>query len=306
LNDKRPNRSDLESPEAVEGINKVENCARLLNKFNPRLPEVKLLVIFGREALSNWYPKEADRGEYDINDKLRIEERAKEVWDAGYPDALVPSDLIGSHKLVMGADGKPVMNGHRFDAILYLGPQYAREEEIRFLERYLARGGKLMIEGEATRDFMGRDITARWDAIFRKATVRGYSIAGLPKLGVRKTLLPDGCKTEDGAYVLTDIGSLNGSGSAGFDLDLPGVGHYTGRYKGLIALSVDKKGGVRKLAAAGLTELKRGDEVLLKFDRPTDIYFEATAKGSRLVIADGEGKVRPVVDKMGGSGISGR
>jgi hypothetical protein len=300
LNDKRPNRSDLESPEAVEGINKVENCARLLNKFNPQLPEIKLLVIFGREALSDWYPKEADRGEYDINDKLRIEERAKEVWDAGYPDALVPSDLIVSHKLVLGADGKPVMNGHRFDAILYLGPQYAREEEIRFLENYLARGGKLMIEGEATRDFRGREISARWDAIFRKATVRGYSLAGLPELGVKKTLLPEGCKTEDGAYVFTDIASLNGSGSAGLDLDLPGVGHYTGRYKGLIALSVDKKGAVRKLAAAGLTELKRGDKVLLKFDRPADLYFAVSAGGGKLIIADREGKNRPVVDKLTG------
>ncbi|HEY4063081.1 MAG TPA: hypothetical protein VGM30_14345 [Puia sp.] len=298
LNDKRPNRSDLESPEAVEGINKVENCARLLNKFNPRLPEVKLLVIFGREALSNWYPNEADRGEYDINDKLGIEEKAKEIWNAGYPDALVPSDLIASHKLVLGPDGKPVMNGHRFDAILYLNPQYAREEEIKFLESFLARGGKLMIEGEATRDFMGRDITARWQSIYRKSAVRGYSVAGLPGLGIQKTLLPDGCKTEDGAYVFTDIGSLNGPGSAGFVLDLPGGGRYTGQYKGLIALSFDKAGGVRKLAAAGLTELKKGDRVLLRFDHPTDVFFTAAGKGGKLIIADAEGRTRPVVDKL--------
>ena len=47
LNDKRPLRFDLEDPDAIKGINQIENCTRLLNKFNPSLPEIKLLVIFG-------------------------------------------------------------------------------------------------------------------------------------------------------------------------------------------------------------------------------------------------------------------
>ena len=33
-----------------------------------------MLVVFGIEALSNWYPYESDRGFYDINDNMDLAE----------------------------------------------------------------------------------------------------------------------------------------------------------------------------------------------------------------------------------------
>ena len=113
----------LEQPEAVGAITPVEKCARLMNLFNPSLPEIKLLVIFGNEALQNWYPKKSERGRYDINDQLKIEEKALKIWKAGYRNALVPTDLISDGKLKLGPDHKPVLNGHTFDAVLFLYPQ---------------------------------------------------------------------------------------------------------------------------------------------------------------------------------------
>jgi hypothetical protein len=82
MHDMRENRSDLLDPVAIAGINKVESCARMLNKFNPLLPKINLLVIFGMEALQNWYPNEADRGVYDINDKMDIEAKSLEICNA--------------------------------------------------------------------------------------------------------------------------------------------------------------------------------------------------------------------------------
>jgi len=190
LNDKRPLRFDLEDPDAIIGINQIENCTRLLNKFNPSLPEIKLLVIFGMEALSNWYPNEQDRGVYDVNDQMKIEERAVEVWNAGYINALVPSDLIVTKQLTIGVDGKPVLNGHKFDAIVYLNPEYAREPVLKFLEAYQSKGGKLLIEGKASTDFYGNKISNRFQAIYKKATVLGYSIENIAKLGLQKNKLP--------------------------------------------------------------------------------------------------------------------
>ena len=297
LNDKRPLRFDLEFPEAIDSINKIENCARLLNKFNPSLPDVKLLVIFGMEALSNWYPNYADRGLYDINDKLGIENKAVEIWNAGYLNALVPSDLIVNNTLTIGKDGKPVMNGHKFDAVLFLNPQYAREPVLKFLEAYQKQGGKLMIEGKADRDFKGNLISARFKSIYDKATVVGYNINQLSKLGLTKNFLPDGCKNEDGSYVFTDLNSLRTDQPASFSVSINGD-RYVGEYKGIAIISADKKTGIKKFAAAGCKSLSRNGQVVLSFSKPVDIYVEKKNGAMQMTIADGTKSCKPLINKL--------
>lgn len=297
LNDKRPLRFDLEFPEAIDSINKIENCARLLNKFNPSLPDVKLLVIFGMEALSNWYPNYADRGVYDINDKLGIENKAVEIWNAGYLNALVPSDLIVNNTLTIGKDGKPVMNGHKFDAVLFLNPQYAREPVLKFLEAYQKQGGKLMIEGKADRDFKGNLISARFKSIYDKATVLGYNINQLSKLGLTKNFLPDGCKNEDGSYVFTDLNSLRTDQPASFSVSINGD-RYVGEYKGIAIISADKKTGIKKFAAAGCKSLSRNGQVVLSFSKPVDIYVEKKNGAMQMTIADGTKSCKPLINKL--------
>jgi hypothetical protein len=296
MNDKRPLRFDLEDADAVKGINANENCARLLNKFNPALPDIKLLVIFGMEGLSNWYPVVDNRGVYDINDKMYIEERAVEIWKAGYLNALVPSDLIVNKQLVIGTDGKPVMNGHKFDAILYLNPQYAREPVLKFLEQYLAKGGKLMVEGQADRDFKGTLIPNRFKAIYDKATVVGYSVAGLAKLGLNKNLLPNGCRNEDGSYTFNDLNSMRTGTAASFEVNLNGA-IYTGQYRGIVVIKTDKTGAI-KLAATGLSELKKNGQPILQFETPVDVFVDKTGGQNKMTIADGQKKIKPLVSKF--------
>ncbi|MEI6275606.1 MAG: hypothetical protein WCP08_06435 [Prolixibacteraceae bacterium] len=297
LNDKRPLRFDLEFPEAIAGISKIENCARLLNKFNPLLPKINLLVIFGMDALCNWYPNESDRGIYDINDKMKVEEKGLEIWNAGYLNAVVPTDLIVSQKLRIGKDGKPVMNGHTFDAVLFLNPQYAKEPVLKFLEEYEAKGGKLMIEGAADHDFKANDISKRFKAILDKATVKGYSVEALPKLGIHKNLLPDGCQNEDGSYVFTDRTSLISNSQATFSVSIDGD-LYKGSYKGIAIIAAEKKRGVYKFAAAGLKELSRNGEVILSFQNPVDIFMTKLDGHTNLTIADPYHKVVPLVNKL--------
>ena len=297
LNDKRPLRFDLEFPEAIDSINKIENCARLLNKFNPSLPDVKLLVIFGMEALSNWYPNIADRGAYDINDKLGIEEKAVEIWNAGYLNALVPSDLIVNNTLTLNATGKPVMNGHVFDAVLYLNPQYAREPVLKFLEAYKKAGGRLMIEGKADRDFKGNLISNRFKSIYNKATVVGYNVANISKLGLKKNYLADGCKNEDGSYVFTDLTSLRTGQPATFSVDIDGA-NYSGEYIGLAIIKAGNKTGIKKFAAAGFKSLSRNGKVLLSFPKPTDIYVEAKNGTMQMTIADGTKSGKPLINTL--------
>lgn len=269
----------------------------MLNKFNPSLPEIKLLVIFGIEALSNWYPEYAERGVYDINDKLGIEEKAVEIWKAGYLNALVPSDLIVNNTLTINRDGKPEMNGHVFDAILYLNPQYAREPVLKFLETYQRNGGKLMIEGKADRDFSGNLISGRFKAIYDKATVTGYSIENLPQLGLKKNFIPDGCKNEDGSYIFTNLTSLRTDRPASFYVTIDGD-VYSGEYIGLAVIAADKKSGVEKFAAAGCKSLSRNGEVILSFAKPADVFIERKNNIPAMIIADPEKANRPLIDKL--------
>jgi hypothetical protein len=296
MNDKRPLRFDLEDPDAIKGINANENCARMLNKFNPALPDIKLLVIFGMEALSNWYPNTADRGAYDINDKLKIEEKAVEIWKSGYLNALVPSDLIVTHQLIIGKDGKPVLNGHKFDAVLFLNPQYAREPVVQFLEEYVNKGGKLMVEGNADHDFKGKAIPARFAAIYNKATVKGYSVENLSKLGLQKNLLPDGCKNEDGSYTFNDLTSLRTGNAATFKVSFEGE-NYTGDYRGLAVIKA-KQSGLQKLSATGLTQLTRNGQVILSFKEPTDIFIAKEENGYKIILADKAKSRKPLVNKL--------
>ncbi len=297
LNDKRPNRFDLEFPEAIAGINRIEKCARLMNRFNPSLPDVKLLVVFGMEALSNWYPNEAERGVYDINDKLGVFEKSNEIWNAGYLNAVVPSDLIVDGQLTLNADGKPELNGHVFDAVLYLNPQYAREPVLKFLEEYEAKGAKLMIEGAADHDFSGKDISGRYNAIDEKATVMGYSVENLAKLGLQKNRLTDGCKNEDSSYVFTDENSLRTASIASFTVKIDGV-EYSGKYKGIALIAADQPSGLRKFTAAGFTELSRNGKVILSFQKPVNIYLEKQNGKYELTVADPTKSIIPTIKNL--------
>ncbi|MFT3934854.1 MAG: hypothetical protein QM726_14615 [Chitinophagaceae bacterium] len=297
LNDKRPKRFDLQNKDAVIGINKIENCARLLNNFNPSLPDIKLLVVFGMEALSNWYPNVAERGYFDINDKLKIEERAVDIWNSGYMNALVPSDLIVNKTITLNANGKPQMNGHVFDAILYLNPQYAQEAELKFLETYISKGGKLMIEGNADRDFTGKLITDRFNSIYDRATVKGYSIDNLSKLGLQKNLLPDGCRNEDGSYTFNNRPSLIGNSIAKFTVSFDGD-VYEGSYKGIAVIKAGKVQGLQKLAAAGCTTLIKNGKPILTFSEPTDVFIEKKDGKINMTIADGKKAIKPILSKL--------
>ncbi|MEI7423825.1 MAG: hypothetical protein WCK18_17105 [Prolixibacteraceae bacterium] len=277
----------LEMPESVEAINPVERCTRLMNRFNPSLPEIRLLVIFGNEALQNWYPDRSQRGRYDINDKLKIEEKAVSLWKAGYRNALVPTDLITDGKLKLDDHHRPVLSGHSFDAILFLYPQYAKESTLKFLEEYVGNGGKLMLEGNAPHDFDGSDISGRMQKIEDQATVKGFSIDRLSELGLTKNAVKGGCKNEDGSYVFTDIASLRKSRTVTFKVTF-GQDVYTGEYTGFAAISADPQQGIQKLACAGFRELKKNGVTILKLERPADIFVEKQEAGYKITIADKE------------------
>jgi len=269
----------VEKPEALAEINKVENAARLLNQFNPSFPKIKLLVVFGMESLANWYPDSTKRSMTDINNSLNIEKKAAELWNAGYLNALVPTDLIADGRLKIGANGKPVLQGHEFDAMVFLYPQYARKSTFQFLKNYVDKGGKLMVEGAATYDFEGNNISKQWKAIEDKAIVKSFNVAEVSKLGISKREFENGVLNEDGSYTFTEIKDAQNLSITNNSITI--------NCNGLAAIQVDESGKLKKLVATDFSSLTVNGKTILSVEKPTDIS---------VLVIDGKASIS-IVDK---------
>lgn len=275
----------IDAPYALAKINPVENAARLLNKFNPPFPAIKLLVVYGMEAIYNWYPNLKDRGLYDINDKLGMERKSLELWNKGYYHAAVPTDLIEDGRLQLNAKGKPVLNGYEFDAIIMLNPQYAQPKTTQFFQQYVKAGGKLLLEGTAERGFIGEDIGKAWKEIGAKAIANSYELNNVAKLGIEPKHLVDGVSNGPGVFTFTNQQSLETNQPAIFEFDYAG-NHYQGSYKGLAVIAVDEKGNLLKIAATGFSHLSKNGVSILTLSKEADIFSETKNGNVKVTIAD--------------------
>ncbi len=271
-------------------IKQVENCARLMNRFNPALPEARLLVVFGMEALANWYPNYTSRNRYDIAGDLGVEQKSQAITDAGYLNAFVSSDVIRAGKLTIGANGKPVMNGHTFDAVVYLYPQYAHEESLRFLEKYVAKGGKLMLEGAASHDFAGNDISSRFQKIAVKSTVKNFDINQLSRLGVKPDKNDHYCKNEDGSYTFSDWKAFDSQSETTFTLN-NGKININLTCQGFGVVRFTAAGQLQKLAASKFRSLKINGEEVLSLNNTSDIYIERNKDKYTISIIGSQAKI---------------
>lgn len=269
---------DLAKTTRYAPIRDAELKIRLLNQFDPAAPRLSVLVVFGMPALIDWFPDESARSPWDINGKLGIEGKALDIWRAGYPCALLPSDFIDNGQITFDADHHPVVNGHRFDALVFLDPQYSKETTLRFLDRYTRAGGKLMLEGTATRDFRGDDVAGRFQKIAARATVSGFDVARLREIGAQTNPLADGAFLEDGSVIFSDYNSWYNHREKPFSVKLSGH-QFSGSYLGVCALKADANGDIEKLACGGFTQLKRDGQTIFSLDQPADIVVRRTGQG---------------------------
>ena len=271
----------------LKQLNPVEQKIRLLNRFNPAAPELPILVVFGMPRLLNWYPDESARNEFDVNGALHIEEKVLAIWNAGYRCAVVPSDLIDNGSLKLDARGRPVLNGHTFRAMVYLYPEYAKQSTLRFLDEFTRRGGALMLEGGATRDFDGAPISEEFRRIAARARVRGFGVDKLAALGVQKSPLAGiGGVLEDGSVILTDLNSLETNRPKAFTVDVNGH-TFSGSYVGVLALKAAKDGTIEKLACGECRPLSRDGREVLSLRTPADVVLKRNASGQYEAVVQG-------------------
>jgi hypothetical protein len=275
----------LEAPKVYAKMEPIERCARLLNRFDPDLPEIKTLVVFGSEAIANPYP-DAKPNAFAVR-PLGAIQKSGAVRSAGVMTALVPSDLIEEGILKLDAEGKPVMQGRRFDSLVFLNPQHAHESVWKFLESFVAAGGKLMLEGNATHDFMGGDVRERFAALKAKATVTGFNPGKLADIGAVKNTVPDGCRNGDGSYVFTDYASLDPAKPARTQSVVIAGATYAFDYRGLAVILADAD-GLKKFSARDFTAITRDGETLLRLDTPATVEVVREKDGRLSVTIEGE------------------
>ena len=277
----------LESPEFMSGVQRVENAAALLNRFDPALPQMDVLVVFGMEALQNCYPNRSARSKYELNTNVRPEEVAMKLWNAGYRVALVSSDVVTQEKVKMEEDGTLNLNGHLYSHVVYLYPQYMKASTLDLLEMYVERKGKLVLMGESGRDFEGKDIADRIGKLGNISTEESALPQQLEQMGViPKHLKANASINEDGSYVETFYPALAKGEDTPFTVSLDGY-QYTGRCKGMIAIQTNGKGELVKLAAVGLTDLKRDGKEVLKLSAPSDIWLTKSKAGNVIQVIKG-------------------
>jgi hypothetical protein len=275
----------LDAP-LLERIGRVERRIRLLNEFNGPRPDTRLLVLFGFPSLANWYPNEASRSIQDINASLKVEEKASALWRAGIPSAVMSSTVIDSGKLTLGADGRPTINGHTFDAVAFIGPEYSKPSTLAFLKNYVDKGGKLLLDGEATRGFDGKPIGPVFGDIAKAAVARDVTPASATKLGLAKDWPAEGSRLEDGSVILVDGATIETNEPHEFAFTIGGH-HYKVVASGLVAFKASsegkdgKEGNPEKLAAARLVSLSRDGTTLYAPPQPADTAIEWTPAGIR-------------------------
>ena len=165
------------------------------------------------------------------------------------------------------------------------------------MERYMAGGGKLMIEGGMNYDFDGNYVKDRFGAWKKKAVATEFSVEDMPKLGVRKNVLEGASRNNDGSIVLTDYPSLCSGEPVAFSVEV-GRDVFSGEYTGMLAF-LPERGEVVKLASTGLRSLRKNGKELLVFDAPVKLYGEEGDGGFRLTVVDPDGaKPVPAVNRL--------
>jgi hypothetical protein len=272
LNDEHGWGTDMRSPEMIKAVSEVEDKVRLLNYFDAPRPSTNVLYLFGYPALVNWFPIDSQRNEWDVNGNLKAEEKAVEGWNAGYRGAFASSNLIQEGKITADGRGGVLYDGHRFTALVFIGPQYSKPSILNLLERFTATGGKLILDGTATEDFSGNDIRVRSNKLAQRAVATSFNVDAMSKLGVPKLAIEGGAVYEDGSVVLADLDSLQNNQPKQFSVRVEGH-NLSGAYIGLLAIKSDARGHLLKVAVGDLQQLNCDGKPVVTLSAPSDIVL---------------------------------
>jgi hypothetical protein len=207
---------------------------------------------------------------------------ATNIWNAGYPCATIPSTWLERGMATVREDGKVQIKDRIFDAVVFLYPQYAKPASFAFMEELLQKNGKLMIKGEAARDFNGDDCSTLFAELKQKALP--FDMNGLAALGLSKNPVQNGIFLQDGSVIMSNYQSVKDKKNTEFSVKI-GNDEYSGSYEGVFALKVGKS-GIEKMACGNFRLLQKNGVTILNIETPTDIFL-TKIKGKTVITLKG-------------------
>ncbi|MEN6357891.1 MAG: hypothetical protein ABFD83_12510 [Armatimonadota bacterium] len=143
---------DSEQVDILQGrLMRAESRIRMLNFITKAPLDCPVAVVFGHACAMNW----AGPGYDDVGLKL-----AEELWKAGYPADLIPTDEIDSGSLKLGEDGCVRYGAQAYSTLIIYHPEYQGNSLADFINRASTGKTKLFYNGFWTKDFSGN----RFDA----------------------------------------------------------------------------------------------------------------------------------------------
>ncbi|MDR0844813.1 MAG: hypothetical protein LBN71_06295 [Tannerella sp.] len=260
----------------------VESRIRLLNQFNPAAPKLPILIVYNFPYLFNWYPDTNQRNNMGIRN-TDMQSAASSVWAAGYPCASVPSTWLDRNMVTVREDGKVQIKDRVFDAVIFLYPQYAKPSSLAFMKEVLDKNGRLMIKGEATRDFDGNDCSSFFADLSHRAVP--FEKENFSLLAPANTV-SNGIFLQDGSVVMSDYASVKNKSNTVFNIKV-GENEFTGSYKGIFALKTDSKGKIEKMACGNFMALQRNGVTILEIKTPADLLI-TKEKGKTVITWKGK------------------
>lgn len=262
---------DVGSPSFLQSIHEIEQKIDLLNLFDTVLPEMDILVVFGFPALTNWYPDESARSDFDLNQKINIMQRVDALWNNGYLNALVPDDEIVEGRIVLNDDNTFSYGGHKFRSLLYLYPQYGKRSAISWLIDAIKVGAMVKIIGNIDTDFDGNTIDDKICNLLASVSLSENEDIG-KSLGVKPNKLVNGCFLSDGSVVFSDVLSILTHSPAHFSV--PIKGHlWEGEYEGIVAIRADCDGNLERMVCGNCHWLTCDGKKLFSSHSGEDIAY---------------------------------
>ncbi len=212
--------------EFLKNIRVLDRAMKRLDTFQTERPKFDLLIVFGSSAQMNWYPDTEARNLWDVDGKMKVLDKCKTIWDAGYRCALVPDYAVSDGRLKIDGNGVSFCSVH-FSHMLFLYPKYAKKEVYAFLNEADKNGTAMAVIGRADIDF---------DAEPASVTCPQYdefSLSILKDMNCPNSGISGGCIYADGSFALVSMGLLTGEEQA-FDFVADGK-RITGTHTGMLA-----------------------------------------------------------------------
>jgi len=256
----------LDRPEVWERLGPALRKVALLDEVQEALPRPDLLIVFGWRSVTC----RADHP-HQFGRLQKVWQVARDLWRAGWRCALVPDSEIESGALRV-EEGAIRYGPARFPALVFLHPEYIRDESRRFLGEVERARVPLFVYGPATRDHRGRPAPldlARFELNVSPGTLRAR--------GVAPTGFPEGSRLLDGSLVLVDRASLAGGPEARVARDLDGHA-LEARFRGVLLVRLRADGSLDRVAAGDLRELRIDGRVVAGQDPPADFVLGMPAR----------------------------